>query len=789
MNLANTTIRIAIHYSCSKQAIQETIRALFETLSVDFEIIILADPIDSNNADFYEQIEPLKGIEIKEVGQPHGGAASFNQMISDNRDLYVMIEAGAIPSHGWFEQMASALYASPDHAIAGPSTNQCWNYQNISSDSNGNALEDRQSDEALCQQFRGQYLTAGPMHNLADFCIMVRGELAAKIGAADTGYGSGPCWEIDYNTRVSKCGYKSIWVQSAYVWRDETSDSKIRNNEKLLVQNKHYYQTRFCKKHHKDSSMDVPFCNHCLGDSCPDFNHSPPIIKINYNDKSPQKTASALTKISCVMPTRNRAHFVAQSIHYFNQQSYQNTELVIVYEDDNDLPQNICWNKLHSIILIKTSRESIGAKREIGTKAASGDIIAHWDDDDWYSPHRLSRQILPILNNVADITGLSDVSFMMLDEEKFWSVSADLFGQLFLENITGGSLMFRKSIWEKSGPYPDISLREDIAILIKSMRSGARLCRLPGRELSIYVRHKNNSWGFKEGTYLQPSGWQQIPMPDFLGEDASFYFKPVRGGSSQISPSYNNHRGKKKSQQLSSASSDDNMPLISCIMPTYNRRSFIETAIGHFLKQDYQNRELIIIDDGTDSISDLIPSFPMIHYLRFNSKKSLGEKRNIACRMANGEIIAHWDDDDWMATDWLSSQLECLNENDADICGLSEMLFYAPQSRKAWKYIYSGSQPWVGGGSLFYKKAHWENNNFPEINIGEDNIFVWNQAHKYIAINPRNDLYIATIHSENTSPKLTQGRCWHPHSYEHIVSILGSETQDSLAPQAQLVGA
>jgi len=170
MNLANTTIRIAIHYSCSKQAIQETIRALFETLSVDFEIIILADPIDSNNTDFYEQIESLNGIEIKEIRPCYGGATSFNQMISDTRDLYVMIEAGAIPSYGWFEQMASALYASPDHAIAGPSTNQCWNYQNISSDSSGNALEDRQSDEALCQQFRGQYLTAGPMHNLADFC-------------------------------------------------------------------------------------------------------------------------------------------------------------------------------------------------------------------------------------------------------------------------------------------------------------------------------------------------------------------------------------------------------------------------------------------------------------------------------------------------------------------------------------------------------------------------------------------------------------------------------------------
>jgi hypothetical protein len=42
------------------------------------------------------------------------------------------------------------------------------------------------------------------------------------------------------------------------------------------------------------------------------------------------------------------------------------------------------------------------------------------------------------------------------------------------------------------------------------------------------------------------------------------------------------------------------LPLVSCIMPTNNRRTFVPKAIEFFLRQDYPNRQLIIIDDGSD---------------------------------------------------------------------------------------------------------------------------------------------------------------------------------------------
>ena len=51
---------------------------------------------------------------------------------------------------------------------------------------------------------------------------------------------------------------------------------------------------------------------------------------------------------------------------------------------------------------------------------------------------------------------------------------------------------------------------------------------------------------------------------------------------------------------------ETSQPLVSCIMPTYNRREFVPRAIRYFLRQDYANKELIIIDDGTDAIKDLV---------------------------------------------------------------------------------------------------------------------------------------------------------------------------------------
>ena len=117
-------------------------------------------------------------------------------------------------------------------------------------------------------------------------------------------------------------------------------------------------------------------------------------------------------------------------------------------------------------------------------------------------------------------------------------------------------------------------------------------------------------------------------------------------------------------------------PLVSCIMPTYNRRQFVPQAIKYFLRQDYPHKELIILDDGTDKICDLVPDLPEIQYIALPSKLRVGEKRNLAVEASRGELILHWDDDDWMHPCRMRYQVEHMLRASADVCGISKVLFY-----------------------------------------------------------------------------------------------------------------
>ncbi|MCB0244440.1 MAG: glycosyltransferase family 2 protein, partial [Anaerolineae bacterium] len=109
------------------------------------------------------------------------------------------------------------------------------------------------------------------------------------------------------------------------------------------------------------------------------------------------------------------------------------------------------------------------------------------------------------------------------------------------------------------------------------------------------------------------------------------------------------------------------VPLVTCIMPTRNRRRFVPLALAYFARQDYEPRELIVLDDGDDPVAELMPDDPRVRYVRLDRRQTVGAKRNMGCRLAKGDVIVHWDDDDWMA-DWrLTYQVAQLREKDADL--------------------------------------------------------------------------------------------------------------------------
>ncbi len=94
-------------------------------------------------------------------------------------------------------------------------------------------------------------------------------------------------------------------------------------------------------------------------------------------------------------------------------------------------------------------------------------------------------------------------------------------------------------------------------------------------------------------------------------------------------------------------------PLISVIVPTYNAATTVERALASVVAQNYENLEVIVVDDASiDGTSDLVMRFEELDIKFFQSQTNLGASgaRNLAIEMATGDLLAFLDaDDEWLA--------------------------------------------------------------------------------------------------------------------------------------------
>ena len=95
-------------------------------------------------------------------------------------------------------------------------------------------------------------------------------------------------------------------------------------------------------------------------------------------------------------------------------------------------------------------------------------------------------------------------------------------------------------------------------------------------------------------------------------------------------------------------------PMVSVIIPTYNRRLEVQRAIRSVLRQTYEDYEVIVVDDGSiDGTARLLTGMSTIQYhAQPHSGRSKARNRGIEC--AKGKYVAFLDSDD----EWLPDKLE-----------------------------------------------------------------------------------------------------------------------------------
>jgi glycosyltransferase involved in cell wall biosynthesis len=106
-------------------------------------------------------------------------------------------------------------------------------------------------------------------------------------------------------------------------------------------------------------------------------------------------------------------------------------------------------------------------------------------------------------------------------------------------------------------------------------------------------------------------------------------------------------------------------PLVSVIIPTYNRTDYLEITLKSVISQTYTNIEIIVVDDGSDGNANkaLCDLFSNVIYIRIKNSGGPARPRNKGIEMAKGELLAFTDDDDIWLPQKLEAQVSVLTNN------------------------------------------------------------------------------------------------------------------------------
>lgn len=137
---------------------------------------------------------------------------------------------------------------------------------------------------------------------------------------------------------------------------------------------------------------------------------------------------------------------------------------------------------------------------------------------------------------------------------------------------------------------------------------------------------------------------------------------------------------------------NENQPLVSIIITSYNQKKLLYRAVNSCVNQSYNNIEIIIVDDASaDGSSELIKEFENNYknikgYIQ-ESNIGVTKNRNFGFKIAKGELVTYLDGDDFFYSDKLQKEVEKISQGNYDVV-FSNFNFANIDGEilKTWKY-------------------------------------------------------------------------------------------------------
>jgi glycosyltransferase involved in cell wall biosynthesis len=102
-------------------------------------------------------------------------------------------------------------------------------------------------------------------------------------------------------------------------------------------------------------------------------------------------------------------------------------------------------------------------------------------------------------------------------------------------------------------------------------------------------------------------------------------------------------------------------PLVSVIIPTYNRAGLVRQAVASVKAQTFRDFEIVVVDDGgTDGTYEVLSADRELRVLRHPGRRGVAAARNTGAAAARGEWLAFLDSDDLWLPDKLARQISWL---------------------------------------------------------------------------------------------------------------------------------